>query len=188
MEIITVQARDTHAKAKQLRAAGFVPCVIYGGALQASLPIQMSKGAAIKLLRQSRQGTKVQLELSGNAHLVQIKDKERDAISNEIVHIGFQALAQDQKVNSVAHILLQNADKVPCTLEKKLLEVPFASLPQDMIDTVTLDLAGLPIGTVLTLADIPEFVSGKIELQVPSDSMVLKIRDKKRTGAPRAEE
>lgn len=49
-----------------------------------------------------------------------------------------------------------------------------------MIDTVTVDLDGMPAGTTLTFKDIPEFQSDKIELQIDADSMVLRIVDKKR--------
>ena len=35
-------------------------------------------------------------------------------------------------------------------------------------------------GTTLTVKDIPEFQSDKIELQIDADSMVLRIIDKKR--------
>ena len=69
---------------------------------------------------------------------------------------------------------------MPGTLEQMLFEVPFASLPADMIDTVTVDLDGMPTGTTLTVKDIPEFQSDKIELQIDADSMILRIVDKKR--------
>lgn len=65
-------------------------------------------------------------------------------------------------------------------VEQMLFEVPFASLPADMIDTVTVDLDGMPAGTTLTVKDIPEFQSDKIELQIDADSMILRIVDKKR--------
>ena len=69
---------------------------------------------------------------------------------------------------------------MPGTLEQMLFEVPFASLPADMIDAVTVDLDGMPAGMTLTVKDIPEFQSDKIELQIDADSMVLRIVDKKR--------
>lgn len=83
-------------------------------------------------------------------------------------------------VNSVAHIYLKNTDLVPGNLAQLLFEVPFSSLPEDMIDTVTIDIAGLPSGTVLTVNDIPEFQSEKINLQIDGDSMVLRISERKR--------
>ena len=137
-------------------------------------------------MRTKREGSKLQLELDGEIIHVQIKEKVRDLISGKAEHIQFQSLRADQKVNSIAHIFLKNTDNIPGVLEQMLYEVPFSSLPEDMIDTVTIDLEGKPTGTVLTVSDIPEFQSSDIELQIKADSMVLRISDKKRSAAPGA--
>ena len=105
------------------------------------------------------------------------KEKKK-MMSGQVEHFGFQALSANKKVNSVTHIFLKNTELVPGTLEQMLFEVPFASLPADMIDTVTVDLDGMPAGTTLTVKDISEFQSGKIELQIDADSMILRIVDK----------
>ena len=182
MDIITVQKRNPEEKAKKLRRAGLVPCIIFGGTLPESISIQMEEAAARKLVRFKREGSKLHLNLDGQTIPVQIKEKEQNTLNNEIVHISFQALSADQKVNSVIHIILENADVIAGTLEKLLLEIPYASLPADMIDTVTVDLEGIPVGTVLTVADIPELKSEKIDLQVDISSIVLRISDKIRAG------
>lgn len=187
MDIIKVEKRDTKVNAKQLRRAGIVPCCVYGGSLPEALSIQMEQKAADQLMRTKREGSKLQLELDGELIHVQIKEKVRDLISGKAEHIQFQSLRSDQKVNSIAHIFLKNTDNVPGILEQMLYEVPFSSLPEDMIDTVTIDLEGRPTGTVLTVSDIPEFQSGDIELQIKADSMVLRISDKKRSAAPAAD-
>ena len=183
MDIIQVTKRNTNAKAKQLRRAGIVPCCVYGGALPDALSIQMEQKSADQLQRTLREGSKVRLALDGQTLTVQIKEMKTDILSNQVEHIQFQALSANQKVNSVAHILLKNADLVPGVLEQLLFEVPFASLPKDMIDTVTVDLENRPIGTVITLADIPEFTSDAVELQIAPDSVVLRIADKQAAPA-----
>ena len=188
MDIIQVQKRDVEAKAKQLRRAGIVPCCVYGGSLPESISIQMDQQAANKLFRVKRNGSKVQLQLEGQMIPVQIKDKTRNFADNGIEHISFQALKADQKVNSVAHIILENADTVAGVLEKMLLEVPYASLPKDMIDTVCVNLEGMRPGTTFTVGDIPEFQQEAIELQIPADSMVVRIRDRKRSTNEQAAE
>lgn len=192
MDIITVQKRNPEEKAKKLRRAGLIPCIIFGGSLQESIPIKMEEAAARKLVRFKREGSKLKLNLDGQTIPVQIKEKEQDTLNNEIVHISFQALSADQKVNSIIHIILKNSDVIAGTLERMLLEIPYASLPADMIDTVTVDLEGMPVGTVLTVADIPELKSEKIDLQVDASSIVLRVNDKirstKRVAAEEAAE
>ena len=117
--------------------------------------------------------------MDGHVILTQIKEKKK-RLSGDAEHFSFQVLAADKKVNSVAHIFLKNTELVPGNLEQMLFEVPFSSFPADMIDTVTIDLEGLSVGTVLAVKDIPEFQSEQIDLQINSDSTVLRILDKKR--------
>lgn len=188
MDIITVQKRDTATKAKQLRRSGFVPGNIFGGTLPESISIQIDEATARKLVRLKREGSKLRLTLDDQVIPVQIKEKTQDTLSQEIVHISFQALRADQKVNSVIHILLKNIDKVAGILERIMLEIPYASLPADMIDTITIDLDGIRTGSVLTVGDIPELQNEKIDLQVDMDSIILRISDKNRAAVQPQEE
>lgn len=188
MDIITVQKRDTAVKAKHLRRLGVVPGNIFGGGLQDSISIQIDEAIARKLVRLKREGSKLRLSLDDQVIPVQIKEKVQDTLSQEIVHISFQALKADQKVNSVIHIVLKNVDKIAGILERIMLEIPYASLPADMIDTVTIDLDGMQVGSVLTVADIPEFQNEKIDLQVERDNIVLRINEKNRASVQSQEE
>ena len=164
MDVIKVEKRNEQAKANQLRRSGLVPCCVYGGDLPESISIQMDQQTANRLFHTKREGSQVGLELDGRVIPAQIKEKKK-MMSGQVEHFGFQALSANKKVNSITHIFLKNTELVPSTLEQMLFEVPFASLPADMIDTVK---------------DIPEFQSDKIELQIDADSMVLRIVDKKR--------
>ncbi len=179
METICVQKRNVGVKAKQLRRLGFIPANVFGKSLPETIVIQLKESDARRLIRQKREGSKVMLDVEGEKILVQIKEKEIDALKGEIQHISFQALTADEKVNSVIHILLANDDKISGQLEKMLLEIPYASLPGDMIDTVTVDLDGITTGTILTVKDIPELMSGKIKLQVDLEEIVLRVSERK---------
>lgn len=177
--MITVEKRNAMTKTKELRRAGIIPCVIYGGALKESVSVQMEKSSANKLFNQKREGSKIKIQMDNQVIPVQIKEKTWNFLKSEIIHISFQALKADQKVNSVTHILLQNADKIAGTLEKMLLEIPYSALPADMIDTITVDLDGMPVGSALTVGDIVEFQSEKVEINVDKDSIIFRINDKK---------
>ena len=59
------------------------------------------------------------------------------------------------------------------------MEIPYASLPADMIDTITLDVAKIPVGAMVTVGDIPQLNSDNIELQVKTDEIVLRINAKR---------
>ena len=188
MDIITVETRDMKVKAKQLRKAGKVPCSVYGGALPEALSIQMDQQAANTLMQNHRDGSQVGLKLNGKVIPTQIKENTRNFANHNVEHLAFQALKADQPVHSVAHILVKNAENVPGVLERILYEVSYSSLPEYMIDTVTIDLEGKPVGTVITVADIPEFNDEHVTVNQEPDSIVLRISDIKRGGAEDAEE
>lgn len=179
MNVINVEKRSSHAKPKQLRRAGFVPCCVYGGKLMEPISIQMDRQTATQLFRSKREGSKVELDLEGHLIHALIKEKMKNTVNEEIIHFSFQALSEDQRVNSTVRIVLKNADVVPGVIEQSLYEIPFSSFPADMIDTVTIDLSGMPTGTVLTVGDIPELKNEKIELQTAKDSIVLRIGEKR---------
>ncbi len=152
---------------------------IFGEGLDNAIAIQVEAGLAKKLLRENREGSKLRLELDGQNMPVQLKEKMVDSISNDILNLNFQVLKKDQKVNSVIHILLDHAEETKGLLERMLMEIPYASLPADMIDTITLDVAKIPVGAMVTVGDIPQLNSDKIELQVKTDEIVLRINAKR---------
>lgn len=183
MDQIHVKKRDTGIKAKQLRQLGMVPGNIIGKSLPESISIQMEEAEARRLVRQLREGSKIAIDLEGQAIPAQIKEKSLNTLNNEILHLSFQALVADEKVNSVIHILLENEEKAGNQLEKMMMEIPYASLPADMIDTITIDLDGMAVGTVVMVKDIPELMSDTIELRADPEEIVLRISDKTYQGS-----
>ena len=179
METINVQKRDFNVEAKKMRRLGKVPGNVFGKSLTESISIQMEEVVARRLIRLNREGSKLVMNIEGQTVPVQIKEKSLDPVKDEILHITFQALTADEKVNSVIHIIITNDDKIAGILERIQLEIPYTSLPEDMIDTITIDVDKMKAGTVLTVGEIPELKSDKIELQVDPDSIVLRVSEKK---------
>ena len=189
MDIIKAAMRDPAAKAKQLRRMGIVPCVISGAGLEESLSVQIDQGTARQLKRTKRNGSKADIQVDGKIYPTLIKELEYNSLSDSIVQISFHILEADKKVSSVADIVLLNKDKAKGVLEQMQMRIPHAATPEYLLDTVTINLNGAPIGTTLKIGDIPEFQSDKIELQTDPGNIILRIRDKKRANArPSAEQ
>ncbi len=183
MDIIKVDKRALSVKPKKLRREGWVPGVVFGKSLEESIPVQMKEQEARKLIREKREGSKIELEIEGDRYPVQIKEKVCSMLTNEIEHISFQALKRGERVNSVIHIVLVNDDKISGILERMLLEIPYSSLPREMIDTITIDLDGVKPGTVVMVRDIPELMSDKLELKVDPESIVYRINERRHATA-----
>lgn len=188
MNTINVKKRDFSLKAKQLRKNGYVPGSVFGGPLKESISLQIDAVTALQLVRNEREGSKLDIRLDEKTIPVQIKEKTVNTMNNEILHISFQALTEDQPVNSIIHIIFKNAEKLTAILEKVITEIPYMSLPKNMIDTITIDVDGMPVGTALTIGDIPEINDEKIMLKLDKEDVVLRVKDVKRSGASAAQD
>lgn len=182
MNSINVQKRDLSVKAKKMRHLGLVPGNVFGKSLPGSISIQMDKKSAQKLVRQNREGSKVSLNKDGQVFPTQFKEKTLNTLNNEILHVSFQVLTADEKVNSIIHILLVNDEKFGALLEKMTTKIPYASMPKDMIDTITIDVDKLKSGDILTVKDVPELMNDKIDLQINEDEIILRINERKHHG------
>ena len=180
MDIMEVSKRDMTVKAKKLRRSGMVPGNVFGGHLKESVLIQVSSKVLAQTLAGKHIGSRLTLSLDGTKLPVQIKDKDVNSMNGEIQNISFQALAADQKVNTVAHVVLQNTEKNTNMLEFMMTEIPYDALPQDMVDLVEIDVDGLAVGTIITVGDLKALNNDKIELKVASDEIVLRVSDPKR--------
>ena len=188
MDILEVSKRDMTVKAKQLRRLGQIPGHVFGGHLQETVLIQAEKNALTKLLAVKPVGSRLTLSMDGKQIPVQIKDKDVDSMSGQIRNVSFQALAADQKVNSVLHIVLLNTDKNTNMLEFMVTEIPYDALPQDMVDRVEIDVDGLAVGTVITVGDLKQIDREKVELHMDPEEIVLRISDPKRYAKDAPEE
>ena len=180
MDIMEVSKRDMNVKAKALRRNGQVPGNVFGGHLEESVLIQVDQKVLSQMLAGKHIGSRLTLSMDGKKLPVQIKDKDVNSMNGEIRNISFQALAADQKVNSVAHIVLQNAEKNTNMLEFMMTEVPYDALPQNMVDLVEIDVDGMPVDTVVTVGDLKELNNNLIDLKVDKDEIVLRVSDPRR--------
>ncbi len=179
MDLILASLRDRHVKAKQLRRLGVVPCVIYGSALENSISIQIPASVARQIRLTKRNGSLMDIQLEEKLYHTLIKDLAYNNLTDEVVHISFQSLEKGRKANSVADIVLLNRDKVQGVLEQIQMQIPYSAETEHLIDTVVINLEPLPIGTVLTVGDIPELQSDQIELKTDPGNIVLRIVEKR---------
>ena len=182
MDTIEASVRAGKTKAKQLRRSGIVPCVIYGAGLEASLPIQIPLAAARTLSLTKRVGSQVDVRVGERHYQTLIKELERNRVTDEILHIGFQSLEKGKKANGVADVVLLNRDKVQGVLEQLQMQIPHAAEPEYLLDTVTVDLDGCGVGTIIKVGDIPALRSGRIELRTDPGNIVVRISEKRRSA------
>ena len=95
-------------KAKKLRREGYVIGNVIGREIETSIPIKMQKKDVERLLKTDGKGSQIMLEVDGTPYDALIKDVAYNPNAGRIDEIDFQALVSNEKVHSVAEVILLN--------------------------------------------------------------------------------
>jgi large subunit ribosomal protein L25 len=182
MDFLKVEKRAESIKAKKLRANDLIPGCVYGGNLKDTLLIQIPLGPAMQLVKAKSTGSKVTVEVDGKKYVTLLKEIGRDAVSNKIEHLSFQSLVADEKVNSIARIVLLNREKVSEFVQQLMFEIPYKALPSDLVETIEIDLEGKTLGWSINVGDLDIAKKDGIEIMANLDSPVVNIIELRRSA------
>lgn len=144
---------------RRLRKADLVPAILYGHDL-APISLQIVHK---DLLRASEKkefyAHLVDLKVGRKTHKVMVKDLQRHAYKNKLLHVDFQAIGKNEVVTFELPLTFINADVAPgvklggqLTISKKTLTVRCKA--KDIPDNVEVDLGELVINQILHVSDI----------------------------------
>ncbi|MCA9333143.1 50S ribosomal protein L25 [Candidatus Saccharibacteria bacterium] len=148
----------------KLRAEGNVPCVIHDHGKDSIHTI----GNYLALTRVYKQAGKhhaVQIKLDGKDHLAIIKHVDFDPKKNQMRHVVFQAIKQNEKIQTEVPIVMEG--DVPAELSGLMVithtdHVSIEAFPKDLPDQITVNANKLvEIGDKLHISDlkVPEGVT-----------------------------
>lgn len=176
MNTLKAEKRSMDIKAKKLRREGFVTGNVFGRELKESIPVKMEKSAVDALLKKSNKGSQIMLDIEGQSYDVLIKDVEFNPMKNQVEEIDFQALVSNEKVHSVAEVVLTGHDKVTAgVLQQMLEEIAFKALPADLVEKVEVNVGDLRIGDSVKVKDLDIAKNENIELMTNPDAVVVII-------------
>ncbi|CUX38839.1 50S ribosomal protein L25 [Clostridium sp. C105KSO13] len=178
MNTLKAEKRDMKTKAKRLRREGFVTGNVFGREIKRSIPIQIEKGAAKRLLKTNSRGSQIMLDLDGQSMDVLIKEVDFAPMGSSIYEIDFQALVSDEKVNSVAEVVLLNHEKVVAgVVQLQLREIAFKALPSALVEKVSIDVGDMKIGDTVKVKDLDIAVDKDIDLITDVDADVVTVTE-----------
>ena len=111
MNTLKAEKRSLDVKAKRLRREGYVVGNVFGREMKESIPVKMVKRDVEKLLKTDHKGSQIMLDVDGAAYDVLIKNVDYNPVAGQIDSIEFQALVSNEKVHSVAEIVLVNHER-----------------------------------------------------------------------------
>ena len=146
MLTLSVSKRDkTVATLSSVRAAGFIPAVVYG-AHHESTPISIDARAFEKVLKEAGEATIVSLTGIGASLPTLIHDVARDPLTGQPRHVDFYAVTKGEKVEVAIPLVFIGesvAVEAGANLVKVLYEVEVRADPMNLPHTIEVDLSML---------------------------------------------
>tara|TARA_B110000902_G_C14119392_1_gene517548 strand:- start:158 stop:766 length:609 start_codon:yes stop_codon:yes gene_type:complete len=141
-------------EAKLSRAAGNVPCVMYGGKTNQHFTV---KENALNNLVYTPKVYSVAIDIEGTTINALIKDIQFHPVTDRILHIDFIELVPGQEVITFIPVVFEgssigvrNGGKLRTTLRK----LSVRATPENLPDNVTLDISEMTIGEKVYVRDI----------------------------------
>ena len=178
MNTLKAEKRSLDVKAKRLRREGYVVGNVFGREMKESIPVKMVKRDVEKLLKTDHKGSQIMLDVDGTAYDVLIKNVDYNPVAGQIDSIEFQALVSNEKVHSVAEIVLVNHDKLESgVLQQQLEEVSYKALPSALVDKVEIDVAKLRIGDTIKVKDLSLAQDKDVHLVTDPEATVVTVTE-----------
>ena len=178
MNTLKAEKRSMDVKAKKLRREGYVTGNVFGREMKESVPVKMEKAAVDRLLKACHKGSQVMLDIEGKKMNVLIKDVEFNPLKGQVDEIDFQALVSNEKVHSVAEVVLLNHEKVKSGVVELLLEeISYEALPENLIEKVEIDLDGKTAGDTIRVKDLPIATAEGIHLKTNPEETVVQVTE-----------
>ena len=176
MNTLKAEKRSMDIKAKKLRREGYVTGNVFGREMKESVPVKMEKATVDRLLKACHKGSQVMLDIEGEKMNVLIKDVEFNPLKGQVDEIDFQALVSNEKVHSVAEIVLVNHDKLAAgVLQQHLEEISFRALPSALVDKVMVDVGDMKVGDVIKVKDLAIAQDKDVDLKTDLEAAVVSV-------------
>ena len=189
MNTLKAEKRSMDVKAKRLRREGYVTGNLFGREIESSIPVKMHKPDVERLLKTNNKGSQILLDVDGQKYDVLIKEVDFNPMAGRVDELDFQALVSNEKVHSVAEIVLVNHDKIQTgVLQENLTEIAYRAYPSSLVDKVKVDVGEMKIGDVIYVKDLPIAEDKDIDLKTDPESVVVMLNAVHSKEVPESEE
>lgn len=160
---LNVQGREKtgRAPARQMRASGQVPAVVYGRH-NPPVSISLGKPEVFRLIKETA-GAAALVELSqeGKAPTLSVvQEVQRDPITDQIIHIDFHEVSAKEEMETHVKVHLVG-EAFGVKNQNGLLDfvshqVDIRCLPKDLPEFAEVDISGLKVGESIHVRELPQ--------------------------------
>jgi large subunit ribosomal protein L25 len=157
-EVLEAKKRITtkRSEVNGLRKAGKVPAVLYGYQVE-NTPIYVDGPELIKTIRSGGRHGVISLNVEGNKQNVILTDFQKDELKGDITHIDFLAVNMASEIEASVRIELLGDSagvKDGGVLQQPIHELSISAKPNDIPESVQVDVTSLQVGEALTVGDV----------------------------------
>jgi large subunit ribosomal protein L25 len=178
MEKVKIQATPRTVIGKQvhaLRREGLLPAVLYGRHMEPIL-ISLNAHTSSRILAHMTASSLVTIELDGKDYPSLVREKQRNFIRNNLLHVDFQVVSMTEKLRTSVGIeivgLAPAVKDFNAIMINGLDELEVECLPQNLPERIVVDVSSLlKIGDGIYVRDI--HVSDDVELLDEPGEMII---------------
>ena len=140
--------------ARVLRRQGQIPCELYGSKENIHFSVTPN---AVKSIVYTPDFKLAEIEIAGTKHKTILKKIQFHPVTDEILHIDFLKLEKGRLLKVMVPIQFEGTSpgvKSGGTLTQKLHRVEIKATPENLIDTIVMDISKLMLGESLRVSDI----------------------------------
>lgn len=174
MKIVAEKRTQTGTSAsKKVRAAGKLPAVIYGKAVE-SLPVSVNLKEFEDAIREVGSNGVFSLDVDGEVYKVFVKDTASYALTPKLYHIDLQAFTAGEKVTMTIPVYVVGEENIQeGNVSQSISEIDIEIAPEEAPTSFDIDVSSLEIGDSVVVSDI-ELPEGA-ELLSEEDLTVLSV-------------
>ena len=177
MNTLKAEKRSMDVKAKKLRREGFVTGNLFGKEIEGSVPLKMDRIEVERLLKTDHKGSQIMLNVEGQDYDVLIKEVDYNSMKRCVDEIDFQALVSNEKVHSVAEVVLVGHEKAAGgVLEQLLEEVQFKAYPSALVDKVEVDVSNMKVGDSIKVKDLTLASDKDVDIMTDPETTVVTLQ------------
>ncbi len=124
----------------------------YSGYNQRLKEIELSK-----VLNKFGSGSTINLNLNGEVIPAIIKEVQKDIIKDNLLHIDFQQLSEDEEIKVFVPVVLVGKGKVENSttiIQQQIMELEIRCLPKYIPSSIEVDVSNLKFGDSITVGDL----------------------------------
>lgn len=165
----------TGKQVKALRRQGRLPAVMYGHKIE---PISISLDAhqSSLIIPGLSSSTIVTIDLEGEQHAALVRERQKDYLKNQLVHVDFQVVSLTETIRAAVRINLHGTSPAVkdfnAVIMTNVTEIEVEALPRDLPEHFVIDISRLAaIGDALHVRDLE--VSDKVTILTDADEIIV---------------